>query len=470
MKETFSVHVQLIEVTPSAEQALNALRRVFGQCAQELFSCVMMKNETQFDSLTSATQAVTLTEQMVHKAAGREEVEYPWFDLAFPEMPSYLRRAAINKAWGCFSSFESRRHAWKVEHDQTSAEGKKMTRRAPGIGNVRHAAPAIYRGNMFSIDIDGEPEVELKLPHGRTWAWFRFRVSHQDWLYLRAASLSGEMGNPSVVKAYGHYELVFPFTAERNLTDTPLTTQKALGVDLGINTPAVCSVVAFDGTVEGRKFIARPGEKAAIDRILGKIKKVQQLSGTGVRPVKLYTKLRGLKTDYARQIAHQIVKYAISEDVDVIVMEYLSSFNGRRTEQVQHWAKRYIQTLICGMAHRAGIRYAFINPKNTSALAFDGSGKVTRDRDNYSLCTFTTGKRYNCDLNASYNIAARYFERELIKTVPETERWVLPAKVPADTRRTHCTLAEYRKVLAYALHDQKLFFQVQKRVPRKAVA
>lgn len=43
----------------------------------------------------------------------------------------------------------------------------------------------------------------------------------------------------------------------------------------------------------------------------------------------------------------------------------------------------------------------------TSKLAYDGSGVVKRDSKNYALAKFSTGKRYNCDLNGSQNIAAR---------------------------------------------------------------
>lgn len=61
---------------------------------------------------------------------------------------------------------------------------------------------------------------------------------------------------------------------------------------------------------------------------------------------------------------------------------------------------------------------------NTSRLAFDGSGKVERgtyiqngiEKYNYSICTFPNGKQYHCDLNATYNIGARYFIRELLKS------------------------------------------------------
>jgi len=79
----------------------------------------------------------------------------------------------------------------------------------------------------------------------------------------------------------------------------------------------------------------------------------------------------------------------------------------------------------------------------TSRLAFDGSGRVERDKDNFSLCTFKNGKRYHCDLSASYNIGARYFIREILKSEPAMARLPDKAKVlcyGTGTTRTLSTL------------------------------
>ena len=56
------------------------------------------------------------------------------------------------------------------------------------------------------------------------------------------------------------------------------------------------------------------------------------------------------------------------------------------------------------------------------------------------------GKRYHCDLSASYNIGARYFIRELLKPLPATERSLLEAKVPSVKRRTLCVYADLREL------------------------
>ena len=93
-------------------------------------------------------------------------------------------------------------------------------------------------------------------------------------------------------------------------------------------------------------------------------------------------------------------------------------------------------------AHRLGIRVFRVCARKTSALAYDGSGALDRDPKNHSLATFGNGKQYSCDLSASYNIGARYYIRELLKPVPETERSALEAKVPAVQRRTSCVYAD----------------------------
>ena len=90
---------------------------------------------------------------------------------------------------------------------------------------------------------------------------------------------------------------------------------------------------------------------------------------------------------------------------------------------------------------KRGRRFSTVCAYSTSLLAYDGSGKVARDKDNHSLCTFKTGKRYNADLNASYNIGARYFIREILKTLSGRKVSEVQAKVPELSVRTRCTLA-----------------------------
>ena len=142
-----------------------------------------------------------------------------------------------------------------------------------------------------------------------------------------------------------------------------------------------------------------------------------------------------------------VTAYALENRADVIVFEYLEMsgrISGNKKQKLHLWRKRDIQKLCEHQAHRKGIRISRVSARNTSRLAYDGSGAVVRDPENHSLCTFQTGKRYHCDLSAAYNIGARYFIRELLKPFSETERSSLEAKVPSVKRRTSCVYADLR--------------------------
>src|SRR5699024_9993073 len=118
------------------------------------------------------------------------------------------------------------------------------------------------------------------------------------------------------------------------------------------------------------------------------------------------------------------------------VFEYLGNMNlgnafgvKRLKQKLHHWCQVGLQAKTKEMAHYKGIRINRINPAGTSKLAFDGSGEVKRNNQK-DIATFTTGKQYHSDLNASYNIVARYFIRELLKTYSEKKKSALMAKVP----------------------------------------
>jgi hypothetical protein len=64
-----------------------------------------------------------------------------------------------------------------------------------------------------------------------------------------------------------------------------------------------------------------------------------------------------------------------------------------------------------------------------------------RGRVAYDLCLFKNGKVYNCDLNASYNIGARYFLRLLERNLPRCVFETLAAECPQVVKRTQATLS-----------------------------
>jgi len=165
---------------------------------------------------------------------------------------------------------------------------------------------------------------------------------------------------------------------------------------------------------------------------------------------RLWARVKGINDDIAVKTAGFIVKTAVLYDVDTIVMEHLDVRGRKRgsgKQRLHHWRAMYVQSMVTDKAHREKIRISTVCAWNTSRLAFDGTGRVKRGResektaDNYSICEFSTGKIYNCDLNASYNIGARYLIREITKSLLATAKQQLEAKVPSAVKRSTCILS-----------------------------
>ena len=174
---------------------------------------------------------------------------------------------------------------------------------------------------------------------------------------------------------------------------------------------------------------------------LRRIRKAQ--SNGAKRMPRLWARAKGVNKDIAVKTAGFIMTVANEFKVDVIVMEHLDLAGrkrGSKRQRLHHWRAKYVQQIVEHQAHRCGTRIRRVCSWNTSKLAFDGTGDVTRDTDNYSMCTFQTGKRYSCDLSASYNIGARYFLREYEKSISATRWRCIAAKVPSCAKRITRTL------------------------------
>ena len=406
-------------------QAVGYLTEIYAQVWEEL------------RKIPETKKRFNTAEHMVHMT--KKNTARFDFDLRFPKMPSYLRRSAIQHALGSVSSYETRLGQWK-ETGVLSGRPKLTCR--------NHAMPVFYRDVMYREGAEGKDEAYLKLYDGHDWKWFRVYLKRTDMEYLRRNWKGKKASAPALEKRHRRYFLRFSYTEEVTLTKTPVKEQIICSVDLGINTDAVCTIMRSDGTVLGRRFIDHPSEKDRMYRTLGRIRRFQREHGSAQTQGRwAYTKR--LNTELGKKTAGAIIRYAEENHADVIVFEYLEmqgKISGKKKQKLHLWRKRDIQRRCEHQAHRKEMRISRICAWNTSRLAYDGSGAVTRDRENHSLCTFQTGKRYNCDLSASYNIGARYFIRELLKPLPATERSLLEAKVPPVKRRTSCVYADLREL------------------------
>lgn len=386
--------------------------------------------------VTAQQQRQQYMERLVHNTKGNKAV-YQKFDRDFYKFPSYFRRDAINTAVGDVFSYQSLVANW----EKNGRQGKK-----PFFKRSRNSMPCFYRGNTY---LQEGRSVKLKLYDGHDWVWKTVMVRNTDWRYVQKNMACWDRKAPVLVKRGHRYELQVAFVlANKKLPKfkKDKEVESVLGVDLGLNTDAVCSVVEADGTVIGQRFINSPVEKDRMYGLLNAVKKAQQHGN--YRPRRLWRFVNNYNTAVAEKTASDIVKFAVESGVQVIVFEYLKMKGKKKGSRKQHlslWRKREIQRRVKEMAARKGIRVSYICAVNTSRLAFDGSGKVLRGKkagfSTCELCRFSNGKIYNCDLSASKNIGARYFIRVFLKSVPAKDLLRIQANVPELCRRTSCVLA-----------------------------
>lgn len=362
------------------------------------------------------------------------------FNSKFYKMPSYLRRSAINTAAGCYSSYRSNLKNW---------EGNQLGRK-PRLQLDRNVMPTLYKDNMYIRT--GDDTARIKIFHRNDWIWLDIRLNNQDVRYIKSHCAFKKEYVPTLKKQGKCWYLVFPFEDKVKFEDVDIQDQTICSVDLGLNNNATCSIMQSDGTVAARKFINLATEKDHLYKALNRVKKVQQ-NGARKTPI-LWKHVNDINTDISRKTAKQIIDFVVLHNADVIVFEHLDTSGKKRGSKKQRlhlWRKQEIQKIVEHRAHILGIRISRICAWNTSRLAFDGSGKVERGeyyqngerKYNYSICLFKNGKQYNCDLNASYNIGARYFIRGLLKS--DSVRKRLPSQTKdsdygTGTTRTLSTL------------------------------
>lgn len=378
-----------------------------------------------------SNQRMMYVEKLVH-STNKNQAHYS-FDEEFPKFPSYLRRAVLNDAIGIVSSYRSNLANWE--------KGPKG--QAPQLSLTHYAYPAYYKNNLFRNFDPVKQTVELKVFKNGDWVYEVYQLKTSDCTYYQTY-LSGKKQNVPIIQKKGR-RFYATFSYEENVVLIPEDSiRKICAVDLGLGTDATCSIMGQDGTVYARKFISFSKEHDRLHTQLGRIKRNQK---RGSRHNKtLWRKVAGISQDIADKTVKAILDFGNEHGVDVFVLEYLD-FKGKNIVKRAHfWRYKRIYKVLAQRAHQTGLRIARVNARYTSRLAFDGSGWSKRGREiapetPYALMEFPTGKTYNADLNASYNIGARFFIRHLLKTVTATQRLALEAKVPQVAKRSTCTLS-----------------------------
>lgn len=389
---------------PEQRNALDATLMMYRNLVRDLMT-VMMTHWSALGRFED-NAIVKEVERLIHPTSKRPHVRYPYFARRYYKFPSYLRRVAIMDAAGQVRSFNTRFERWR------DGERKKAVAKPPQLVCATNTYPALYQGQCIRFD-DAFANAAIKVFHQGDWVWMDFRLTGS-----RRHLGTGKQRAPTLAAKRGRYMLSVP--VERRIT-LPRNTaiDRVLSVDVGINTAATWAVVDESGTVHARGFLRRC-DKDREARLIARIQKAaRQHTRHGCRLppgfcARDHRRLHGLFDNAAHQISRRIVNEALAYGAQAIVVEHLKGWRpraGKRRsplrQRFHRWFHRLLVDRIEAKATEAGLRTLSVYPRGTSSQAFDGSGKVKRDKDNASLCTFPGGKRYNADLNAAYNIAAR---------------------------------------------------------------
>jgi len=397
--------------------------------ALDFLTTVVLNEWDDIEKIEGQFGKKAFVDNLIHKTKSNLSPKYD-FDDVFKKFPSGLRSAAISKAIGKVSSYKSNYKNWLND-----PQGKP-----PSIPKIGYEYPALYKGGSYKQSTTYTAKIKVWIRN--TWDWMEVKLRKSDVDYIQRHCTTRKHLVPTLRRRGKNWYLDFAFEENVKLQDKPVKERIILGVDLGVNNACVCSAMKSDGTVIGRKFLSLSKEKDSLNHKLNKIKKAQQ-HGARKMP-RLWARAKGINNDIAIKTAQYIMDVAFLYHADVIVFEHLDvrgKKHGSKKQKLHHWKANTVQRIVADKAHRIGMRISRVCAWNTSALAFDGSGKVERDKTNYSMCTFPNGKRYHCDLSASYNIAARYFIREILREMPAKARLGIEAKVPQCTKRITCTLS-----------------------------
>ena len=406
---------------------------------------VVLKHYDEINELNNLEGRMYL-EHLIHNT--KNNIAKYDFDSIYYKLPCYLLRDIESKAIGYIFSYKSNLDNYKKERYNKISNGKKFKKREPSLSKC-NLLPSFYKGNMYKMISDNK--IALKIYEDNDWKYEEFKLKKNDLKYIN--KINGKRYNPEIKIIGKKIYIKFTFEIEDlKLQDKELNKRIICGVDLGVNNDATISIMNYEGTILGRHFI-NTNNKDLMNHLLNKKRKIQRNSGNYkyLRNLHINNKINSINENIVNHTVNQIIKICLSYGVDVIVFENLRhkfkrakrSFRAR----LHRWRKIAIYNKAYEMAHRNGIRVSTVNPNGTSRYAYDGSGEVERDNDNYSICKFVSGKTYNCDLSASYNIAARYYIRETLKPLDVNSRSELETKASLALSGTKLTYNTFKVLL-----------------------
>ena len=362
-----------------------------------------------------AKSQIPAVEKLIHQTAKNPQPRYKYFGKRFHKFPSYYRRGAIQFAVGQVSSFVTRYRTWQ------SGMRNRQDALPPRLNAECGTYPPLYKGQCIRFS-DDLLSAAIKVFTGDDWVWITIGlIKHGQ----RHTVPSNERKSPYLIVNQKGCHLSVPFKCKANKL---AENYSVLSVDLGINTTATASLINPDGTVSHREFIHPGRDIDRRDKRLKRIRRKAQLTGKLYKVFcrSLYRKAGNINREIGQKVSSRLVKIAQQYGVKYIVFEYLKGWRPRGgkkkstlKQRFHGWLHRRITNLTEEKWLELGGKVVYVNPRGTSSYAFDGSGKLKRNKDNYELAVFANAKQYNTDLSASYNIGAKFIYQLLGGNSPE---------------------------------------------------
>ena len=388
-------------------------------------------------------------EQISHRTKNRTNIKLEYdFSIDFYKFPSFLRRSVIMEAIGIIESHYSRFDNWKKKQLKAKEKNKKFYTKPPKLNYEPISYPVLYKKNMYINKDVKTGKSQIKIYKNKDWIWIDIQYSMKNLYSSKKFRFKNyKILSPNLIKKGKKYYLHISFEVNVKLPKEKKELDKnyrITSVDLGFNNSAVCVCMKKDGTIIDRLFINQSKEK---DLLYTKVKKRNKL-----RRIKFLRnnqtpnksrKINNMKKFIIQDTVDKIIKFSIKNGSKTIVFEHLGKMKGKnKTMKMFHsyWNKNEIQNRTKDIAHSHGMRFSRVLARGTSSLAYDGSGELHRNSKG-DIAIFRNGKQYHSDLSASYNIGARYFIRNIFKSLPEKARLIIQAKVPELSDRSRHTLS-----------------------------
>ena len=337
----------------------------------------------------------TLRELEIMSIPGRGG-RIPSDPLPWKKVPLYFRRAAANEGIASAKSYISR-----FAQDEKIGRAEKL-----------NAAVTYYKGIYQDFSAK---EITLRVWTGDTWTWMHCRLSGRDF------PENARLMSPSVVFEYKYDMLHVPVRQNNENTATVRQRMQAGCRILCIqftNSDAFAAGVVLDGTGQeiAVKFWKGGNEYSHHCRkLLEKIQKSQEATGgrqTGRVDQKYWMHLKHLSEHYGHEVTSQILRFAVEQDVSVIVLpRYNQEYSRNVMKGSGNWGPLHLSTRIRQYldykAWKNGIIVIEVHATGISKICAKCGAEIIRTDTRTELCCCANGHQTNRYLNAVRNLGKK---------------------------------------------------------------